>query len=118
MAPGYNRTYCETAEQLKFHSLRGLWASTHLTQNIRARREVNFEDWLSGTSHIRKYSLSKMPSKKFIRGSIGIIAKLFIKKFACDVISIIRKTNDFMIILQLLVAGNLRESVCVVIRQD
>ncbi len=53
-----------------------------------------------------------MPSKKFIRGSTEIIAKLLIKKFACDVVCIIRKTNDFMIILQLLAAENPRVSVC------
>ena len=111
IVPGTDRTYCETAEQLKPHSLRGLWAPAHLTHSIRARRKVGFEDWLSSTSHIRKNSLSKMPSNKFIRGSIGIIAKLLIKKFACDVVSIIRKTNDFMIILRLLVAGNPRGGV-------
>ncbi len=53
-----------------------------------------------------------MSSKKFIRESIEIIAKLLIKKFVCDVIFIIRKTNDFMIVLQLLVAENSRMSVC------
>ncbi len=53
-----------------------------------------------------------MSSKKFIRESIEIIAKLLIKKFVCDVVFIIRKTNDFMIVLQLLVAENSRMSVC------
>ncbi len=53
-----------------------------------------------------------MSLKKFIRESIEIIAKLLIKKFACDVVFIICKTNDFMIVLQLLVAENSRMSVC------
>ena len=109
---GISGTYRETAEQLKLHSLCSLWAPTHLTQSIRARRKVIFEDWLSSTSHICKDSLSKMPSKKFIRGSIGIIVELLIKVFACNVTSILRKTNDFIIILQILVAENSRMGVC------
>jgi len=75
-------------EQLKFHSFRGLWASTYFTKHIRARGEVYLEDWLSSTSHIRQYRLSKMPSKKFIGRSFGITAKPFIEKFACDIVSI------------------------------
>ena len=118
MVPGNNRTYCETVEQLELHSLRGLWAPPHLSHSIRARRKVGFEDRLSSTPHIRKNSLPKMPAKEFITGSIGIIAKLLIKKFACNVICIIRETNDFMVILELLVAGNSRMGVLSYVRID
>ena len=82
-------TYRKTIEQLEFHSFCGFWAFTYFTKYIRARGEVYLEVWLSSTSHVRQYRLSKMPSKKFIERSFGISAKSFIEKFACGIVYII-----------------------------
>ena len=104
-------TYRKTIEQLKFHSFRGLWAFTYFTKHIRARGEIYLEVWLSSTSHVRQYRLSKMPSEKFIGRSFRITAKPSIEELACDIVSISCKMNDFVIILLFLVTENLKTGV-------
>ena len=59
----------------------------------------------SSSLHVRQYCLSEMPTQKLINRSKRIFTKLLIEMFTGDVLSILVKDNDFIIVLKQLLAA-------------
>ena len=89
---------CQPTEQLKFHPLRSPRATHNLTDHIRTRRKIAFENRLARFSHISKYGLAKMPSQKLLRWPILFVPQ--INMFPGYAMTIAPETHDLVIILR------------------
>lgn len=69
------------AKQLRLHPLSSLGAVSNISHDIRTRREIVLEHWLSNSPHIGEDSLPEVPPQEFVYGPPFVIQELAIQEF-------------------------------------
>ena len=106
-SPPSRARFGQATKQFKLNPFTSLRA----THNVLARWEIALEKWLTLSPHIRKHSLSKVPTQDLIGRSAGIREEPQIKMVAGNALTIRPEADDLVIVLRELLAGRTEEKI-------